>query len=163
MASSGDSVDLQGLQRAAEEAGRRCVVGALIVRDGTAFVHLRGPDRSFLPSCWDIPGGHVEPGETLLEALTREVDEETGWQVTGQPTLFHVANWQTDPHDDRTGRREFDFLVTVEGNLDRPRLETPKQVDFRWIKGTELDLLDLNRGRDGGLIRSLVELALSIA
>jgi len=27
---------------------------------------------------WDIPGGHVEPGESLIECLQREVEEEAG-------------------------------------------------------------------------------------
>ena len=134
----------------------------MIVHDGRAFVHRRGADRAFLPNCWDIAGGHVEATETLLEALRREVEEETGWQVAGEPRLVHTSDWQTDPDDDRTGRREFDFLVTVEGDLSRPRLEIPEHVEFRWISAAETALLDENRGRDGGLIRTLVELALSM-
>ncbi|MFG2512516.1 NUDIX hydrolase [Streptomyces sp. NPDC048584] len=30
------------------------------------------------PDCWHIVGGHVEPGESLPDALVREVQEETG-------------------------------------------------------------------------------------
>jgi 8-oxo-dGTP diphosphatase len=104
-------VDLAGLQRAAEAEGRRCVVGALI-RDehGRVFVHRRGWERSFLPGCWDIVGGHVEGGEGLLEALEREVAEETGWTVAGEPALVYVADWDA-PGEPPTARREFDFLV----------------------------------------------------
>src|SRR6266545_8127579 len=106
-------VDHASLQRRAEADGRRCTVGALI-RDGAGrvFVHRRGWGRELFPGCWDIVGGHVEPGETLLEALSREVEEETGWRVTGTPVLVHTADWE--------GRREFDFLVDVDGDLDNP-------------------------------------------
>ena len=146
----------------AEADGRKPVVGALIVNGGKVFVHRRGPDRAFLPNCWDIPGGHVEPGERLLEALEREVEEETGWRVVGQPTLINVVDWQTDPADPSSARREFDFLVSVDGDLDNPRLEVPKQIEFRWIGRDETPILDENRGRDNGLVRQVVELALGI-
>ena len=51
---------------------RTCVVGALILnRDGHVFVHRRSWQRRLFPGCWDIVGGHVEPGEDLLAALER--------------------------------------------------------------------------------------------
>lgn len=158
---TGSPPRLDELQRRAESDGRRVVVGALI-RDelGRVFVHRRGPDRAFLPNGWDIVGGHVEPGETLLEALARELAEETGWQLAGSPQLVFEADWLLDPADPNSGRREFDFLVQVSGDLARPRLEWPKHVEFRWIDREEIGLLDENRGRDEGLIRHLVELAL---
>ena len=102
-------------------------------------------------------------GETLLEALDRELEEETGWRVLGEPELINVIDWQLDSTDPNTGRREFDFMVNVEGDLARPRLELPKQVYFRWIDRSELALLDENRGKDDGVVRQLVEMALDRA
>lgn len=43
--------------------------------------------HSYVPG-WHLPGGAVEPGETLREAVTREVAEETGIAVTG-PAVLH--------------------------------------------------------------------------
>ncbi len=37
---------------------------------------------------WDIPGGRIDPSEPLLEALTREVAEETGLNLAGEPTII---------------------------------------------------------------------------
>jgi 8-oxo-dGTP pyrophosphatase MutT (NUDIX family)/2'-5' RNA ligase len=157
-------IDLEELHSLAVADGRRPVVGALILdQRKRVFVHRRGPDRAFLPEGWDLVGGHVEAGETLLEALHREVAEETGWSVVGTPSLAFVGDWRTDRSDPSTARREFDFLVAVDGDLARPRLEWPKHTEFRWIGGDELILLDENEGRDDGLVRHLAELALRSA
>ena len=54
------------------------VVVAALVRDGRVLLVHRTPHRHAYPGVWDLPGGHVEPGET---ALTRELREELGVQT----------------------------------------------------------------------------------
>ena len=154
--------DLEGLQAEAEADGRRCVVGAL-VRDqrGRVFVHRRGPERVWLPNGWDVLGGHVEAGESLLEALAREITEESGWHLVGTPQLIFTADWETDEDGTPNRRRELDFLVEVQGDLAHPRLEWPQHTEYRWIGPEEVALLDENEGRDFGIMRKIVELALA--
>jgi 8-oxo-dGTP pyrophosphatase MutT (NUDIX family) len=69
------------------------VVGAVIVNNGRAFVHRRGYDRSLFAGCWDIPGGHAAPGESALDALRRELEEETGWQLRRVITDLGEVSW----------------------------------------------------------------------
>lgn len=62
------------------------VVGAL-VREGRVLLVHRSPHRRAYPDVWDLPGGHIETGETELAALTRELREELGVQIaTGSAT-----------------------------------------------------------------------------
>jgi mutator protein MutT len=56
------------------------VTGAL-VRDGRVLLVHRSPDRRAYPNVWDLPGGHIETGETELAALVREIREELGVQI----------------------------------------------------------------------------------
>lgn len=37
---------------------------------------------------WDIPGGRIDPNESLVEALAREVFEETNMKLDGYPSLL---------------------------------------------------------------------------
>ena len=117
----------------------RLVVGAVIVDvAGRVFVHRRGPDRTLFPNCWDIPGGHVEPGEAPLEALSREVEEETGWRLRRVIAELGEMRWTGD---DGVPRRELDYLIEVDGDLDAPRLERPDHVEFAWVGLDEVDRL----------------------
>ena len=63
------------------------VVTGALVREGRVLLVHRSPNRRAYPGVWDLPGGHIETGETELAALTREMHEELGVQIaTGSAT-----------------------------------------------------------------------------
>jgi 8-oxo-dGTP diphosphatase len=65
----------------AEESPRARVVAALL-RDGNRVLLChRSPHRRWYPDVWDLPGGHVEPGELPGAALARELHEELGIDI----------------------------------------------------------------------------------
>lgn len=68
------------------------LIVAGIVRRGEnlLLVEQQGPDDAE-PS-WMLPGGRVEPGETLLEGLARELKEETGLRLTGAPRIAFAVD-----------------------------------------------------------------------
>ncbi|WLS47089.1 NUDIX domain-containing protein [Micromonospora profundi] len=132
----------------------RCA-GALIVgHDGRIFFQRRSPHRRLFPNCWDIVGGHLEPGEDVDEALRREITEETGWllsHVLGPVGEYHYVG------DDGLARIEHDFLVRVDGDLAHPTLEAGKHTEYRWLAEHEVTVLDENRDVNDGLIRRIAE------
>ncbi|MFF0266160.1 GNAT family N-acetyltransferase [Kribbella sp. NPDC004536] len=128
-------------------------VGALI-RDERHRVYLqrRTAERRLLPGIWDIVGGHLEPGETPEQALAREVEEETGWKV--REIVWAVADWEWEWQG--RVRREVDYLITVDGDLTRPRLEAGKHDASAWVGPDDLDLLMVNRTDGDRRLRDLV-------
>lgn len=55
--------------------------GGVIVVAGAVLLEHRPNDRKVYPDCWDIPGGHLHPGEPPERALVRELHEELGIDV----------------------------------------------------------------------------------
>jgi 8-oxo-dGTP pyrophosphatase MutT (NUDIX family) len=138
----------------------RQVVGAVVVDNGRAFVIRRSPDRRLLPGCWDVPGGHVEPGETNAEALARELEEETGWKLARIVAELGEHRWQGD---DGVARVEVDYLVTVEGDLGNPTLEREKHPEHSWVGLSGLDQLEEGQQPWGDIVKRVVERGLRAA
>jgi 8-oxo-dGTP diphosphatase len=156
-------MDLQHLQARAEADGCFCVVGGLIVNnERQVFVQKRSPDRQLFPGCWDIAGGHVEPGETLFEALAREIEEETGWQLVEIKEVVDIIDWEEETDGQTRKNREFDFVVEVRGDLDQPQIEEEKFTEFRWVGKDDLEVLKESRLADDMLIFELVGKALAL-
>jgi 8-oxo-dGTP diphosphatase len=59
------------------------VVAVILRETDRLLLCHRAPGRRWYPDVWDFAGGHVEPGETPLEALRREVLEELGVELEG--------------------------------------------------------------------------------
>jgi 8-oxo-dGTP diphosphatase len=67
------------------------VVAALIVRDSKLLVCQRRRDDSHGLQ-WEFPGGKVEPGESLPQALTRELREELGIDATIGKEIYRTSH-----------------------------------------------------------------------
>jgi 8-oxo-dGTP diphosphatase len=133
----------------------RCAGALILDPAGRVFVQRRSPDRTLFPNTWDIVGGHLEPGETTIEALRREITEETGWHLleilAELPTVTYTG-------DDGLVRVEEDFLVSVDGDLDSPCLEEGKHTEYRWVSAAEVpELFDPERSAPvNDLMRAII-------
>lgn len=70
-------------------------VGVLLRPDGTVLLGNRPAGKPW-PGWWELPGGKLEPGETVLQALARELQEEIGIQMTeATPWVTYVHKYPT--------------------------------------------------------------------
>jgi 8-oxo-dGTP diphosphatase len=81
-------------------------VGAVVVHDGSLLLVRRGHGPA--AGEWSVPGGRVEWGEMLAEAVAREVREETGLECICGEMLGWVELIHTDHHF-----VVLDFVATV--------------------------------------------------
>jgi 8-oxo-dGTP diphosphatase len=108
-------------------------VGAVCIRDGRLLLILRGRDPG--SGQWSLPGGRVRPGETLVQAVRRELREETGLEGHVGP-LVGLAE-RISP-----GNHHFvilDFWVDPEPGHARPGDDAK---DCTWASRADLDGLD---------------------
>ena len=112
-------------------------VGAVIVLDGDLLLIRRG--RPPGQGRWSLPGGRVEAGELLVEAVLREVREETGLEGVAGRLVGWVERFTDDRHF-----VILDFEVTV---LDRGEPVAGDDADeVEWVPLGDLADIDLVDG-----------------
>ena len=113
-------------------------VGAIILRDGKILLEQRGnaPARGQ----WSIPGGVVEVGESLENALLRELDEETGLKGR-DPKLLDVVD---QVHLDKEGKIEYHFVIIdyLAKASGEPKAASDA-AQLRWVPFPEVESYDL--------------------
>jgi 8-oxo-dGTP diphosphatase len=116
-------------------------VGAIIRRDGAVLLVQRG--RAPAAGKWSVPGGRVEFGEALADAVVREVREETGLSVE----VDRFAGWVERTGDDPGPYHHviLDFFVTER----EPGAEARAGDDaaaLQWVPVAALGAVDLVDG-----------------
>ncbi len=117
-------------------------VSAAIFRDGRVLIVRRG--RPPAHGLYTLPGGGVELGETLVEAVIREVREETG--LTIEPVI--LAGYREVLARDAAGRIERHFVILpfaarwIAGEVSL----NAELAEARWLEPSELSGLATTEG-----------------
>jgi len=117
-------------------------VGALIFDGARLLIVERG--REPLKGFWSLPGGAVETGERLSDAIAREVLEETGLVV--EPVRMFEIFERIMP--DEEGRAEYhyvlmDYICTITGGTLAPGDDVSR---VEWVTQQELSRFRLTEG-----------------
>lgn len=113
------------------ESSTRETAGALLLDvAGRALLGLRGMHKRAGGGCWDIIGGHVEPSETIEQALLRELHEEIGVIAT---IYFPLVSLR-EPAPANVVHHVF----AVTGWTGEPMNACDEHVEIRWFTPSEL-------------------------
>ena len=112
-------------------------VGAVAVRRNDLLMIRRGHGPG--AGEWSVPGGRVERGETLAEAVVREVHEETGLEVVCGAMMGWVERIAVDHHF-----VILDFEVVVISQEDP--VAGSDAAEARWVPAWEVPELPLVEG-----------------
>jgi 8-oxo-dGTP diphosphatase len=111
---------------------RVLVVAAVIRREGKILVAQRPHDKH-QGGLWEFPGGKVEPGETVQQALARELAEELGITPAACAPLIRINHDYPDKSVCLDVREVTDFTGEAHGREGQP---------VSWVTPAQLDALD---------------------
>ena len=99
------------------------------------FLAKRAGTKKFLPSVYELPGGHIEFGEDLVSGLKREIKEELGMDAkVGDP--FSAFTY-TDA-ENRSQTIEVVYFTQFISNLELIRINPEDHSEYGWFGEDEL-------------------------
>lgn len=112
---------------------------AILRCNGKFLLLKRAGSKKVDPDVYSGVGGKVEPGESFLEAIVREVKEETG--LTISPEKFHPAGivQAPDPNDDA----EWVMPIFVCDLDKQEQIPSNEDGEFYWIDPEEIKNLNI--------------------
>jgi len=124
----------------------RVIVVPVIRNEGGEFLICRMPaDRGVFPGLWGLPGGGIEPGETMLGALHREVSEELGLAVVEANPLFFKEARHAKRYPDGSIRDVHMIFLLFDCRVDRAQVRLNEEFDeYAWVAPERLGGFALN-------------------
>jgi 8-oxo-dGTP diphosphatase len=105
-------------------------------KDGKYLVVCRSPIKyPEVGAKWDIVGGRIDIGTPLFENLKREVKEETGLEIKGEPKLLYAQDILRVP-----GKHI--VRLTYVGYADGEVVLSEEHGEYRWLTKEELNILE---------------------
>lgn len=119
---------------AMQDQVQKLSVGAVVMHKGKLLVLKRRGD-DFMPDIYELPGGGLEQDETLLDALGRELTEETGCQLN---TVIGYVKHFDFPSSQGLLTRRFNFLVQMKTPHS---IQLTEHENYQWIDPSDADRL----------------------
>ena len=125
------------------------IVGEIIEKDNKILMVKEAKKKCY--GKWNLPAGHLEDGETILEGAVREIFEETGCKVRLKNVL---------PIINKELENVTFLLITFTTELLEENISFNKEeiLDVKWISKEELKNMRSETLRDEKLIKSILKM-----
>jgi len=121
------------------------VAVAIILRHKDKMLILRHKNGVF-----SFPGGRMEWGESILEALYRELKEELNYSLKKEPELFSVFNYIS-----KDKKRHTVFIDYIYPLAKKLKLSSPEKLEILWL--TKKELISKNIIKDEKFLDKIFE------
>ena len=119
------------------------VVSCYVERDGMILLLHRNDEKSE-GNTWGVPAGKVDPGETPVVAMLREIREETGLVMDPDAVEYLTRVFVRYPDYDFT----YHMFRAVVSDDTEVTINPGEHKSFRWVTPTEALAMDLIRDLD---------------
>lgn len=131
-------------------------VRAIIENSHGQILLLRRANTKSGHGGWCLPGGKIDYGQTIEEALAAEIQEELSMQLVGAKFFFYQNSLPTEPGE--MHYINFYFHCSIEGDF---RLND-ESSDFAWIGLSDLQNYDIVFKNDEAIHRHFAERTLTL-
>lgn len=102
------------------------------------FLPKRAASKKFLPGAYELPGGHIDFGEEIVDGLKREIQEEFGMHISvGDPfAAFTYVNEIKGSHS-----IEVIFFARFEGDVQNIQLNPEDHSEYGWFAENEIEMV----------------------
>lgn len=118
-------------EQTAKERPVACVV--MLIEDGKGRILLAKSPK--WADKWVIPGGKIDYGETIEEALVRETKEETGLEIEPVHMLYVKDCIQPKNYYKKAHFLLLDYVCRIKGGKEK--LDGNELTEFAWVKAEE--------------------------
>ncbi len=120
----------------------RIIVSAIVEKDGKLLFGKKPQNVGPYPNTWHLLGGGINQGESVMDAIKREVLEESGIALTNIEPISFDEDYEPNKHGIKTHYIFLVFNAIYKSGELKPKDDI---TELKWIEKSALSKTELNK------------------